>query len=58
MNQIGILKESIKLMVYHLFTIYQLPFFFKGGGGLKMSLNIEFIHLVDYILTDFVFKRI
>lgn len=32
MNQIGILKESLKLMVYHLFTIYQLPFFFKGGG--------------------------
>lgn len=31
MNQIGILKESIKLLVYHLFTIYQLPFFFFKG---------------------------
>lgn len=60
MKQTGLLlKESIKLLVSHLFTKYQVPFFF-GGGEMKisMSLKIEFVHLVDYILKDFVFKRI
>lgn len=58
MNQTGLLlKESIKLLVSHLFTKYQVPFFL-GGGEMKMSLKIEFVHLVDYILKDFVFKRI
>lgn len=57
MNQTGLLlKESIKLLVSHLFTKYQVPFFW--GGEMKMSLKIEFVHLVDYILKDFVFKRI
>lgn len=58
MKQTGLLlKESIKLLVSHLFTKYQVPFFW-GGGEMKMSLKIEFVHLVDYILKDFVFKRI
>lgn len=59
MKQTGLLlKESIKLLVSHLFTKYQVPFFLGGGGEMKMSLKIEFVHLVDYILKDFVFKRI
>lgn len=40
MNQTGLLlKESIKLLVSHLFTKYQVPFFFGGGGDEDVTEN-------------------